>query len=355
MSEKFCLVVNPAAGQGRGARLLPAVLGPLAAAGAAVRVRESSSLAHAATVAAEAAARGEAVVAVGGDGMVGRMAGAVAGAGGVLGIVPAGRGNDFARMLGIPARPAQAATVLVTGLRRAVDLIGVRAGNGPELVVAGSVYLGIPSEGAEIARASRLALGGLRYQVAGLRALRAWQRASFTVDLGAGPGSRFPGFAVVVANSAFFAGGTRAAPAADTADGLLDVITVREGSKLSFVKVMLMAGRGTHVRLGQVGAAQAAAVTVTADRAMLAGADGETLPFASPLAAGCPLRIKALPGVLRVLTPARDAQPAPGRRAQLSAGLTGRARPPRKDSTKSGLTESSAGVPSILTSPPPST
>ena len=312
MREKYCLVVNPAAGQGRSARLLPAVLGQLAAAGAGVRVRESASLDHAATVAAEAAAQGETVVAVGGDGTVGRMAAAVADADGVLGIVPAGRGNDFARMLGIPAQPVRAASVLVAGPRRAVDLIGVSAGEGPELVVAGSVYLGILSIGAEIFRASRLAVGGLGYQLAGLRALRAWQRATFAVDLGtgAGPDGGFPGFAVLVANSAFLAGGKRCAPAADAADGLLDVITVRERSKLSFVRVMLMAGRGTHVRLGQVDAAQAASVTVTADRAMPAGADGETLPFASPLAPGCPLRIRALPGVLHVIT-GPDAQAAP--------------------------------------------
>jgi diacylglycerol kinase (ATP) len=361
MAEKYCLVVNPAARRGRSGRLLPEVLGPLAAAGATIRVRESTSLAHAAAVAAEAVGLGETVVAVGGDGMVGRMAAAVADAGGVLGIVPAGRGNDFARMLGIPAQPARAAAVLLTGPRLAVDLIGVRSGDGPEMVVAGSVYLGIPSEAAQIAQGSRLtAVGSLGYQVAGLRALRAWQRATFTVGTGDGAPAGFGGFCVVVANSAFFAAGTRAAPEASLTDGLLDVITVGDGRKLSFLRVMLSAARGTHLRLDQVGAAQAARVTVTADRAMLAGADGETLPFASPLAPGSSLSMRVLPGVLQVLAPARDAALARGagggraRGGQLSAGLTGR-RPPRKDSTKSGLAESSAGVPSILTSPPPST
>src|SRR5262252_9688468 len=179
--DAYCLVVNPGA-RGRGLRGLPAVLGPLAAAGARVRVEESSGLGHAATLAAEAAERDETVVAVGGDGTVGRMAAAVAAAGGVLGIIPAGRGNDFARMLGIPADPARAAAVLLRGGYREVDLIGVRAGDGPEQVVAGSVYLGIPSEGARIAAASRLPPGGLAYQIAGLRALVAWQPASFTVS-----------------------------------------------------------------------------------------------------------------------------------------------------------------------------
>ena len=299
--DAYCFVVNPAACHGRGISRMPSVLGPLSAAGGTVRVEGSSSLGHAATLAAEAADRGEIVVAVGGDGTVGRMAAAVAAAGGVLGIIPAGRGNDFARMLGIPADPARAAAYLLRGGHREVDLIGVRAGDGPEQVVAGSVYLGIPAEGARIAAASRLPPGGLAYQIAGLRALLAWQPASFTVDAGAGaPAGSFPGFCVVVANSAYFAGGTPAAPGADVTDGLLDVITVSDGSKLSFVRVMLLASRGKHTRLAQVGVARAASVTVRADRAMPAGADGEPLPGASPLATGAPLRIRALPGALLI-------------------------------------------------------
>ena len=298
--DTYCFVVNPAACHGRGIRRMPAVLGPLSAAGGTVRVEQSSSLDHAAALAAEAAGRGEIVVAVGGDGTVGRMAAAVAAAGGVLGIIPVGRGNDFARMLGIPADPARAAAVLLRGGYREVDLIGVRAGDGPEQVVAGSVYLGIPSEGARIAAAGRLPPRGLAYQIAGLRALLAWQPASFTVSTGAPAGAAFPGFCVVVANSAYFAGGMPAAPDADVTDGLLDVITVSDSSKVSFVRVMLLASRGRHTRLAQVGVTRAASVTVTADRAIFAGADGEPLPGASPLATGVPLGMRALRGALRV-------------------------------------------------------
>jgi diacylglycerol kinase (ATP) len=299
--DAYCFVVNPASCHGRGIRRMPAVLGPLSAAGGTIRVEECSSLGHAAALATGAAERGEIAVAVGGDGTVGRMAAAVAAADGVLGIIPAGRGNDFARMLGIPADPARAAAVLLRGGHREVDLIGVRAGDGPEQVVAGSVYLGIPSEGARIAAASRLPPGGLAYQIAGLRALLAWQPATFTVSKANGaPGGTFGGFCVVVANSAYFAAGMPAAPDADVTDGLLDVVTVSDGSKLSFVRVMLLASRGRHTRLAQVGITRAASVMVSADRAMLAGADGEPLPFASPLATGVPLGIRALRGVLRV-------------------------------------------------------
>jgi diacylglycerol kinase (ATP) len=306
VSHSFCLVVNPAAAGGRSGRLLPEALGALAAGGAAVRICETTSLSHAGQLAAQATERGDAVVAVGGDGLVGTLAGAVSGAGGVLGIIPAGRGNDFARMLGIPARPVAAARVLLDGQPRTVDLIGVQPGDGAELVVAGSVYLGVPAEGGEIANRSWWAVGPLGYQLAGVLALLGWRPATFTVDLGAAGRAvaSFPGFCVVVANSVYLAAGKKVAPDADIGDGLLDVIMVSQGGKLSFVQAMLRAGRGTHVRMDQVRTQRAAIVTVTADRAMPAAADGETLASARPLGAGSPLRIRALPGALRVIAPA---------------------------------------------------
>jgi len=319
VSRSFCLVVNPAACGGRAGRCLPEALGALAEGGvvgvggaggaAPVRICMTTSLGHAAHLAEQATERREAVVAVGGDGLVGTLAAAVSRAGGVLGIIPAGRGNDFAHMLGIPARPAAAARALLDGEPRAVDLIGVQPGGGEEVIVAGSVYLGIPSEGGEIANRSWWATGPVGYQLAGVAALLAWRPATFTVDVAAagadGPAAvSFPGFCVVVANSIYLAAGRKVAPDADIGDGLLDVIMVGDGRKLSFVEAMLRAGRGTHVRMDQVSTRQAASVTVTADRAMPAAADGETLACARPLQAGSPLRIRALPGALRVIAPA---------------------------------------------------
>ncbi|MGE5136183.1 MAG: diacylglycerol/lipid kinase family protein [Gemmatimonadota bacterium] len=326
MTDPLCLVVNPAAGNGRALRAMPAVLTALTTAGGpAVRVCESTSLSHAADCAVDAVGRGETVVAVGGDGLVGTLAGAVAGAGGVLGLIPAGRGNDFARMLGIPRVATEAARALMAGEPQPVDLIGVRAGDGPEATVAGSVYLGIVSEGGEIANRARWVRGPLGYQLAGVRALLAWQRARFTLDV-PGPGDvagqagaangngngngngEFPGYCVVVANSGYLAAGVKAAPGADVSDGLLDVLTVEHGSRSSFLKIMRRAAKGGHVGMDLVGMRQAASVTVRADRAMPAAADGETLPFASPLPPGIPLTIRALPSALRIIRPAAPGQ-----------------------------------------------
>src|ERR1700722_14313235 len=186
MSRTFCLVVNPAAGGGRAQRLLPVVSQVLAAAGARHQVCASASLEHAKELATAAAGRGDVVVAVGGDGMAGALAGATAAAAGVFGIIPAGGGNDFARTLDLPFAPAEAARVLAEGRERPVDLIGVGrdpAGSGPadgespgaagrrELTVAGSVYLGIPAVAAEIAARSRVPPGEMAYPAAALRAV----------------------------------------------------------------------------------------------------------------------------------------------------------------------------------------
>jgi diacylglycerol kinase family enzyme len=353
MTDPLCLVVNPAAGNGRARRWLPAALSAMTlAGGSAVRVCESSSLSHAATAAAGAVRRGEAVVAVGGDGLVGTLAGAVSLAGGVLGIIPTGRGNDFARMLGIPVHPAAAARALVHGEPQPVDLIGVRAADGAETIVAGSVYLGIVSEGGEIANRAGWVRGPLGYQLAGMRALLGWRPARFAIGPyaagadstgtdGTGTAHEFGGFCVVVANSAYLAAGTRAVPGADVTDGMLDVLTVGHGPRLSFLKVMRRAAKGTHLSMSQVSTRQAASVTVRADRAMPVAADGETLPFASPLAPGTPLSIRALPAALRIIrpvlsrggrpvAPARGVVTAGGRRPFPAATASPRARLPRR-------------------------
>jgi diacylglycerol kinase (ATP) len=329
MTRTCCLVVNPAAGGGRSQRLLPAVTGVLDEAGVRHQVCASASLEHAAELAAAAAGRGETVVAFGGDGMVGTLAAAVAAAGGEFGILPAGRGNDFARTLGIPFGPAEAARRLVTGQQRAVDLIGVAVEGRPpggELVVAGSVYLGIPAVAGQIAAGSRFPPGGLAYPVAALRAVAGWRTARFRLELDGGPDRggpdrggpdpggpdrggtadgtvhEFAGGAVVVANSRYFGAGMMVAPDADTSDGLLDVLYIQGSSKPAMIHALTKIKKGAHVTMRPVGSARASTVTVTADRAMPGGADGEPLACAAPLEPGTRLVIRALAGVLRLVS-----------------------------------------------------
>jgi diacylglycerol kinase family enzyme len=312
VNEPLCLVVNPAAGGGRALRTLAAATAALDGASARYQVQPSASLAHARELAAAAAQRGEVTVAVGGDGLAGALAGAVADAGGVMALIPAGRGNDLARELGLPPGAAAAAAAILDGQQAELDLLGLSIPGQPEETAALSAYLGLPSVAGEIANRSRLIRGPATYPVAALRALARWRPVSFRVEQTGGPGGpvagipagEFPGYGVVLANSRFFGGGMQVCPPARTSDGCLDVVVMHDAPKAAFLRVLLQIRDGTHVSLPQVALGQAAAVTVTADTALPVAADGETLPWGSPLAAGVPLRARVRRGALKVIVPA---------------------------------------------------
>jgi diacylglycerol kinase family enzyme len=312
VNEPLCLVVNPAAGGGRALRTLATATAALDGASARYQVQPSASLAHARELAAAAAQRGEVTVAVGGDGLAGALAGAVADAGGVMALIPAGRGNDLARELGLPPGAAAAAAAILDGQQAELDLLGLSIPGQPEETAALSAYLGLPSVAGEIANRSRLIRGPATYPVAALRALARWRPVSFRVEQTGGPGGpvagipagEFPGYGVVLANSRFFGGGMQVCPPARTSDGCLDVVVMHDAPKAAFLRVLLQIRDGTHVSLPQVALGQAAAVTVTADTALPVAADGETLPWGSPLAAGVPLRARVRRGALKVIVPA---------------------------------------------------
>jgi diacylglycerol kinase (ATP) len=306
--HRFSLIVNPAAGRGRAVRAVPHATATLAAAGASYDVCVSASLAHAAELAAQAASSGSVIVAVGGDGMAGALAGTAARLGATYGIIPAGRGNDLARVLGIPFDPVAAATTLAAASTRQIDLIGVTGPDGAEIIVAGSVYCGVPSVAGEIANAARWLRGSLVYPVAALRAVATWHPARFEVTGEAGR-HNFAGYAVVIANSAYFGAGMKVAPPACIDDGVLDLVLMRHGPKLAFVRALSKIKDGSHTALAEVSLERDSEVTLTIDRPMPVAADGETLPFASPLPAFTPLRIRALPGALRVIAPPVVAPP----------------------------------------------
>ena len=317
MTGPLTIVINPAAGGGAAARSMAQVAAVLDAAGARYTVLESKSLDHARSLAAAAAEAGDTVVAFGGDGLTGALAGAVSQAApgasaGTFGVIPCGRGNDFARSHGIPFEPAAAAHVLAGGTLRPVDLIEVtRAGgpgtNGGPAMMAGSVYPGIPAVAGEIANQTRLIRGPIVYNLAALRALLGWKPTTFRLEAEGADGGRiereFRGYGVVAANVPYFGAGMKVAPGAETGDGLLDIVLMRHAPKLTFVRALTKIKDGSHVSLDVIEVLRARSVTVSTDRPMPAGADGELLACAAPLPPGARLHIRAVHNALRLIVP----------------------------------------------------
>ena len=285
----FTAVVNPKAGGDASAALLP-VAAVLLDAGCAVTTEFSRSMEHAQTLARAAADRGDIVIAVGGDGMVGGIAGAVVGAGGVLGIVAAGRGNDFARQLGMPKDPVELARLLLDAEPTAVDVID--AGG---TIVLGSVYAGIDSVANAIANRSRFVPHRLVYQAAALRSIVSWRPVTFDVDVD-GERHQFRGYNVVAANSGFYGNGLHIAPDAAVDDGQLDVVAFEHMPKRRFAKVMGEVAEGAHVDRPEVTVLRGREVRIAADKDIPAYGDGEAL-------SDLPVMAQLRPGALRLLRP----------------------------------------------------
>ncbi|HYM45917.1 MAG TPA: YegS/Rv2252/BmrU family lipid kinase [Solirubrobacteraceae bacterium] len=302
MSAPVCLLVNPSAGGGRARRAAPAVERALRELGLEVRRADTRELDHARELARQAASAGETVAVLSGDGMIGAVVDVLREVpGAVLGILPGGRGNDLARVLGIPEDPVAACATIAHGTPRAIDLgvvIDARSGEGGRAFV-GIASVGFDSDANRIANEAPSWLGGLVYAYAALRALVSWRPARFEIELDP-PGERrgFTGYSVGAANSKAYGGGMRAAPDALLDDGLLEVVVLESVSKLTFVtRILPRVFKGTHVQLTCVRAFRAAEVSISADRPFAMYADGDPI-------GELPVRVRALQGAVTVLVPA---------------------------------------------------
>jgi YegS/Rv2252/BmrU family lipid kinase len=288
----LALLVNPASAGGRTMKLLPRVEQALDERRIAFRVERTRGLEDGIERALRAVEAAEVPVVMSGDGLVGAVGGALAGSETPLGIVPGGRGNDLARVLGIPDDPESAVATLAAGQTRRID---VGEANGKRFL--GIVSIGFDSEANRLANETRWLRGNLVYVYAGVRTLLSWKPARFTVRVD-DERLRFTGYSVSVANSKAFGGGMFIAPDADLADGEYDVVTVGEVGKLRFLGNLPKVFKGTHVEEDEVRVFRAPHLELSASRPFPVYADGEHLT-------DLPASLRLLPKALSVIVPLR--------------------------------------------------
>ncbi|HEY4278911.1 MAG TPA: diacylglycerol kinase family protein [Conexibacter sp.] len=289
MDRDVALIVNPSAGGGRMLRLLPGVERWLRAHRVGFHVERTRDIEHARELGLQAAQAGEVAAAFGGDGIVGAIAGALVGTDGLLAVLPGGRGNDFARALGIPRSPVAACSVFEHGRERRIDVGDV---DGRRFV--GIASCGFDSDANRIANETRVP-GGAAYAYAAVRALMSWRPARFTVTIDDHE-LRFRGYSVAAANGPAFGGGMFLAPDARLDDGLFDVVSIAGVSRLRYIALLPTVFKGAHVRVAEVDIRRAREITITADRPFTLYADGDPI-------AELPATIRTLPGAVRVLVP----------------------------------------------------
>ena len=246
LPDRWTAVINPAAGRGRGRSQLPHISDALAAVDADVQIFVSADLADAARIADAAFDDGRGVVACGGDGMVCRLAGIAAEHDGVLAIVPAGSGNDFARHLEIPRDdPVRAAALLRSGRVDRVDLCRAETADGTRAWSTTVANAGFDAEANRWANTIEWAGGTPLYVLATLRTLASFRprRVRVTVDDDV---IETDAWLVAVGNSRSYAGGMMITPDAVLDDGELDVCVVGPVTRATFLRTFPKVFSGTH-------------------------------------------------------------------------------------------------------------
>jgi YegS/Rv2252/BmrU family lipid kinase len=284
------LLVNPSSAGGKTLKLLPRVEAVLDARRVEFRVERTRSLEHGVDLALRAVELGEVPVVVSGDGLMGAVGGALAGADTPVGLIPGGRGNDLARALGIPDKPEAAVEVILAGHSRRID---VGEANGKRFL--GIVSVGFDSECNRLANETHFIRGNLVYAYSMVRTLIGWRSARFTVVVG-GERKRLEGYFVDVANNCVYGGGMYIAPDAKLDDGQFDVVAITEVGKLRFLRGLRDVLKGAHIHKEEVTTFRASRLELDASRPFPVYADGEHLT-------DLPVSLHVLPSCLSILVP----------------------------------------------------
>jgi diacylglycerol kinase (ATP) len=302
--SSVALLVNPTAGKGRAAGMVARVTERLRAGGANVTILIGRDADDAVALARKAVDEGaDALVALGGDGMVHLALNVVAGTATPLGIIPAGTGNDLANTLRLPTKDPVAAAALIVdrlagGGARPMDAVRVGA---PSLAAAGKpspvwfgCVLGSGFDSRVNDRANRMSWprGRQRYNLAILAELRVFRPLPFVLEL---DGERWETEAMLVAvgNARSYGAGMKVTPDAEVDDGLVDVMVLGPMSKPAFLKAFPTVFKGTHLANPAVTLRRARVVSLSSP-GVTAYADGEYL-------ADLPITCETMPGAVQVL------------------------------------------------------
>lgn len=264
-------IVNPAASNGKARLVWTRLECFLEEEGIPYHYAISEDEDHLIVLAKQAAVNPGAIVAgVGGDGTLSLIATAIHNTDAVLGIIPAGTGNDFARTFAIPSDPTQSCRVLLEGKTIPLDLGRLN----------GKFFFNVVGAGLDaevVADANRMfkrISGSLGYMFALLKQLMFFRPhgMSVTVD-----GQRFDteAWLVTVANAKFYGGGMKVAPDADPQDGLAEVVIVGNLHRLQFIRLFPLVYRGNHVHHAAVRVLRGANISVECEQPLFVHADGD--------------------------------------------------------------------------------
>lgn len=291
---RVTVLTNPASGHGNASHAAERAITRFQQRGIDVVGIVGTDADHAHRLVVDALDRGtDALVVVGGDGVIRLALQSLAHSGVPLGIIPAGTGNDHAREYGLPTGdPEAAADVIADGHTETVDL-GKISGGGTETWFGTVVAAGFDSLVSDRANRMRWPHGRMRYNVAMVAEMSKLRLLPFRLSFDDGEEVKQQLTFVAIGNTRSYGGGMLICPGADHSDGKLDVTMVASDSRTRLVRLFPTVFKGTHVNLDAVTTTRVSRISIDSP-GINAYADGD---FACPL----PATIDAVPGALDIL------------------------------------------------------
>ena len=293
-NAKFFLIVNLIAGQGRCKEIFPAVQKELESRRIDYDLHYTNEPEEAIDVARMGIESGFThIVAMGGDGTINEVANGVVGSDAVLAVIPAGSGNDFIHMTGIPADHNAAVDLLMHGRERTIDLGQVDDGR----YFVNGLGIGIDAQVAQDVLKMERLRGATAYLYAAVKEV--FKFPAFPVQLrGSDWTEEKSCISLGFANGKYCGGGFKLAPLAEIDDGKIDIYAIGDFPKLERLIRLPQARKGEHLKLSRVSYHQDVSVTVSSDAKLIAHIDGE--PYRLPRG-GFSVSVK--PNALKILVP----------------------------------------------------
>jgi diacylglycerol kinase (ATP) len=288
LEQRFFAIVNPAAGGGRCAKLAPAALERLRAAGISLEVAETHAAGEATSIARDALKSGvRNFLAVGGDGTSYEIVNGIFPQSApspdqrcTLAFLPLGTGNSFLRDFHSQnhRRDADALVrALLNGQRRTCDVIRLQHSTG-ELYYINLLTLGFAADAAEVANRYLKGFGHTGYVISVMLCLARLDRRTFPLRTdGAAEFDRRRCLFLAFSNTKFTGGNMMIAPNADSSDGLIEYVRWGPIGRLNLLRNFPALFDGTHIRHPQASRASVREVQFALEEPVNLTVDGESL------------------------------------------------------------------------------
>lgn len=289
---KIKLIINPASGGKKAEKLIPAINEILRRSRLDFDIGITRNPGEATYLAREASKNNfQIIVAAGGDGTVNEVVNGIIGSNSLLGVIPLGLGNDFAKGIGIPSKLKEACLVFSDGITRDIDV-----GRVNNRYFVNGLGIGFDAWVAwESQRIRKFLPSKWIYLFAAIKIMFKYQPIPVKIDF-AKTSLEKRVLLIAVGNGKSCGGGFLLTPEAEFDDGLIDACIIDGIDRAKLIIHLPKALKGTHTRLPYVTAFKTNRLTINSPNLLLAHVDGEILQDYK-------FQIEILPKRLKVITP----------------------------------------------------